>query len=98
MTDIDLTAAKNAAREALETTTTWSPMHCVDVIVDAALPHDPRPHERIGGRPMSDYECCASGSCEVCRRPTGYTQRQREEIRDYEPPWMRQHDREGWNR
>ena len=39
MTDIDLTAAKNAAREALETTTTWSPMHCVDVIVDAALPH-----------------------------------------------------------
>ena len=39
MTDIDLTAAKNAAREALETTTTWSPMHYVDVIVDAALPH-----------------------------------------------------------
>ena len=39
MTDIDLTAPKNAAREALETTTTWSPMHCVDVIVDAALPH-----------------------------------------------------------
>ena len=39
MTGIDLTAAKNAAREALETTTTWSPMHCVDVIVDAALPH-----------------------------------------------------------
>ena len=39
MTDIDLTAAKNAAREALETNTTWSPMHCVDVIVDAALPH-----------------------------------------------------------
>ena len=39
MTNIDLTAAKNAAREALETTTTWSPMHCVDVIVDAALPH-----------------------------------------------------------
>ena len=37
--DIDLTAAKNAAREALETNTTWSPMHCVDVIVDAALPH-----------------------------------------------------------
>ena len=47
---------------------------------------------------MSDYECCASGSCEVCRRPTGYTQRQREEILDYEPPWMRQHDREGWIR
>ena len=39
MTGIDITAAKNAAREALETTTTWSPMHCVDVIVDAALPH-----------------------------------------------------------
>ena len=39
MTSIDLTAAKNAAREALETNTTWSPMHCVDVIVDAALPH-----------------------------------------------------------
>ena len=39
MTDIDLTAAKNAAREALETNRTWSPMHCVDVIVDAALPH-----------------------------------------------------------
>ena len=31
-------------------------------------------------------------------RPTGYTQRQREEIRDYEPPWVRQHEREGWNR
>ena len=39
MTDIDLAAAKNAAREALETNTTWSPMHYVDVIVDAALPH-----------------------------------------------------------
>ena len=39
MTDIDPTAAKNAAREALETNRTWSPMHCVDVIVDAALPH-----------------------------------------------------------
>ena len=50
------------------------------------------------GTTMSDYECCASGSCEVCRRPTGYTQRQREETQDYEPPWMRQHDREGWNR
>ena len=41
MTDIDLAAAKNAAREALETNTTWSPMHYVDVIVDAALPHIP---------------------------------------------------------
>ena len=39
MTDIDLTAAKNAAREALETNTMWSPMHYVDGIVDAALPH-----------------------------------------------------------
>ena len=29
---------------------------------------------------------------------TGYTQRQREEARDYEPPWVRQHDREGWIR
>ena len=47
---------------------------------------------------MSDYECCESGSCEVCRRPSGYSQSQREELRDYDPPWMRQHDREGWNR
>ena len=35
---------------------------------------------------MSDYECCASGSCEVCRRPSGYSQAFREELRDYEPP------------
>jgi hypothetical protein len=45
-------------------------------------------------------ECCASGSCEVCRRPvgyTGYTQQQRDELRDYDPPWVRQHQREGWH-
>ena len=47
---------------------------------------------------MSDYECCESGSCEVCRRPSGYSQSQREELRDYEPPWVRQHEREGWKR
>jgi len=41
-------------------------------------------------------ECCASGSCEVCRAPQGYTQAFREEVRDYEPPWVRQHEREGW--
>lgn len=45
-----------------------------------------------------DYECCASGSCEVCRRPVGYTQAQREKIRDCEPPWVRQHREEGWGR
>ena len=51
------------------------------------------------------YECCASGSCEVCRRPSGgYSREQREKInreRDraldsYEPPWVRQRKREGW--
>lgn len=38
---------------------------------------------------MSVSECCASGSCEVCRRPVGYTQEYRDRIRDYEPPWVR---------
>ena len=41
-------------------------------------------------------ECCASGSCEVCRQPVGYTAKQRHEARDYEPPWIEQHRREGW--
>ena len=27
----------------------------------------------------ADYECCASGSCEVCRRPSGYSREQREQ-------------------
>jgi hypothetical protein len=32
---------------------------------------------------MDDYiECCASGSCEVCRRPQGYTPEQRQRIAD----------------
>ena len=43
---------------------------------------------------MTDYECCASGSCEVCHRPSGYSQRQRREARDYEPPWVRERRRE----
>ena len=43
-------------------------------------------------------ECCASGSCEVCRNPVGYTQDYRDEISDYEPPWVRQHREEGWGR
>lgn len=45
-------------------------------------------------------ECCASGSCEVCRRTHGYSRERREQIRreldGYEPPWVRQHRREGW--
>ena len=49
-----------------------------------------------------DFECCASGSCEVCRRPSGYSGEQREQferdMRDYEPPWVRQHRDEGWGR
>lgn len=43
-----------------------------------------------------DSECCASGSCEVCRMPQGYSRQYRDEIRDYEPPWVRQHREEGW--
>jgi hypothetical protein len=38
-------------------------------------------------------ECCASGSCEVCRRPSGYSHERREQIKrdweSYEPPWVR---------
>lgn len=41
-------------------------------------------------------ECCASGSCEICRRPVGYSQEYRDEILDYEPPWVRQRREEGW--
>jgi hypothetical protein len=45
-----------------------------------------------------DFECCASGSCEVCRRPQGYSREQRahaERVMDtYEPPWVRQRKRE----
>jgi len=41
-----------------------------------------------------EYECCASGSCEVCRRPQGYSHTERErmtrELRDYDPPWVRE--------
>ena len=36
---LDLSAAKIAAREALDLTKTMSLMHIVDVVVDAALPH-----------------------------------------------------------
>lgn len=43
-------------------------------------------------------ECCASESCEVCHRPVGYTQEYRDEIKDYEPPWVRRHREEGWRR
>lgn len=43
-------------------------------------------------------ECCASGSCEICRAPQGYPREYRESLRndDYEPPWVRQHREEGW--
>jgi hypothetical protein len=45
---------------------------------------------------MSD--CCASGSCEVCRHPSGYSRERREQIRrdyeDYIPPWTRERNRE----
>jgi len=38
-------------------------------------------------------ECCASGSCEVCRRPRGYSREQREQIRRemryFVPTWRR---------
>lgn len=44
---------------------------------------------------MSD-ECCASGSCEVCRRPMGYSRAYGEEVAEYEPPWVAQHREEGW--
>jgi hypothetical protein len=47
-------------------------------------------------------ECCASGSCEVCCHPSGYSRERREQIRrdmeTYEPPWVREHRREGWQR
>lgn len=52
--------------------------------------------------PDDEYECCASGSCEVCRRPQGYSRERRErlsrEAREYEPPWVTEHKREGWGR
>jgi hypothetical protein len=45
-----------------------------------------------------DFECCASGSCEVCRRPQGCSREQREEIarvmETYDPPWVRERKRE----
>jgi hypothetical protein len=49
--------------------------------------------------PGEEYECCASGSCEVCRRPEGgYSPARREQIRKdsegYDPPWVRER-REG---
>jgi len=38
-------------------------------------------------------ECCASGSCEVCRRPQGYSRERREQVareyQEYDPPWVR---------
>lgn len=38
-------------------------------------------------------ECCASGSCEVCRRPQGYSRERREQIRrdmeNFVPIWRR---------
>lgn len=44
-----------------------------------------------------DFECCASGSCEVCRRPSGYGWERREQIardfREYDPPWVRERRR-----
>lgn len=43
-------------------------------------------------------ECCASGTCEVCRAPQGYSREFRQEIRDYEPPWVRRRKEEGWSR
>ena len=39
-------------------------------------------------------ECCASGSCEVCRRPVGYSSDRREQIRrdleEFVPIWQRE--------
>jgi len=46
----------------------------------------------------NESECCASGSCEVCRRPSGYSRERREqivrELSSYEPPWARERRRE----
>lgn len=43
-------------------------------------------------------ECCASGSCEVCRAPSGYSRERREQISrdywEYDPPWVR--DQRRW--
>jgi len=45
---------------------------------------------------MTGFECCDSGSCEVCRRPAahGYSPERREQIardfREYDPPWVRE--------
>lgn len=37
--------------------------------------------------PVDEVECCASGSCEVCRRPQGYSRGQREQLaRDFNAP------------
>lgn len=49
--------------------------------------------------PADPIECCASGSCEVCRLPSGgYGREQREQIArefcEYDPPWVRER-REG---
>ena len=48
---------------------------------------------------MDDFECCASGSCEECRGPRGYSSEQRQrvadEYRDYDPPWVRERRRNG---
>ena len=98
MTDIDLTAAIEAGVNAYDFTNAFGPekQTRMRAAISAALPHILA--QVAEGELMSYYECCASGSCEVCRRPTGYTQRQREEMLDYEPPWVRQHDREGWIR
>ena len=42
-------------------------------------------------------ECCASGSCEVCRAPSGcsreYGERIRRDYREYNPPWVRERRR-----
>lgn len=50
----------------------------------------------------SEYECCASGSCEVCRRPSGYSRETRDRLEqerdNYDPPWVVRHEREGWAR
>ncbi len=45
----------------------------------------------------AEDECCASGSCEVCRRPRGYSREQREQIArdldDFVPIWRREDQR-----
>lgn len=37
---------------------------------------------------MDDYECCASGSCEVCRRPSGYSSEYRDRMNRDRDEWI----------